>query len=44
MIHAASQNGWIDLEKAMLESLTVIKRAGASIIISYFAKDIALKL
>ena len=42
MIHAAAQRGWIDLERAALESLTSIKRAGADIIISYFAKD-ALK-
>lgn len=37
MIHAAAERGWIDLERAMLESLTGIKRAGADIIISYFA-------
>lgn len=42
MIHAAAQRGWIDLERAALESLTCIKRAGADMIISYFAKD-ALK-
>ena len=42
MIQAASQRGWIDLESAALESLTCIKRAGADMIISYFAKD-ALK-
>jgi porphobilinogen synthase len=37
MIHAAAERGWIDLERAMLESLIGIKRAGADIIISYFA-------
>ncbi len=42
MIHAAAQRGWIDRERAALESLTSIKRAGADMIISYFAKD-ALK-
>lgn len=42
MIKAAAQNGWIDGEKAMLESLLSIKRAGASIILSYFAKEFAL--
>ena len=42
MIHAAAQRGWLDLERAALESLTCIKRAGADMIISYFAKD-ALK-
>ena len=40
MIKAAAQNGWIDEDKAVLEMLTGIKRAGADIIISYFAKDI----
>jgi porphobilinogen synthase len=39
MIHAAARNGWIDLERSMMESLTCIKRAGASIILTYFAKD-----
>ncbi len=42
MMHAAAQRGWLDLERAALESLTCIKRAGADMIISYFAKD-ALK-
>jgi porphobilinogen synthase len=41
MIVAAARNGWIDGERAMLESLTSIKRAGASIILTYFAKDAA---
>ncbi|MBI2995929.1 MAG: porphobilinogen synthase [Candidatus Melainabacteria bacterium] len=40
MIKAAAQNGWIDEKNAILEMLTSIKRAGADIIISYFAKDI----
>jgi len=39
MIHAAAANGWIDLERTMMESLTCIKRAGAQIILTYFAKD-----
>ncbi len=39
MIQAAARNGWIDLERAMMESLTCIKRAGAQIILTYFAKD-----
>jgi porphobilinogen synthase len=38
MLHAAARNGWIDLDGAMRESLTSISRAGASIIVSYFAK------
>lgn len=40
MIKAASQNGWLDERKAVLEVLTSIKRAGADIIISYFARDV----
>jgi porphobilinogen synthase len=43
MIKAAAQNGWIDGERAMLESLISIKRAGAKIILSYFAKELAVK-
>jgi len=41
MIKAAAQVGWLDEEKAMIESLTSIKRAGADIIITYFAPQIA---
>lgn len=40
-IMAAHQNGWIDKDKAMIEILTSIKRAGADIILTYFAKDAA---
>lgn len=39
MIHAAAQNGWIDLERVALETLMSIKRAGSDMIITYFAKD-----
>jgi porphobilinogen synthase len=41
MIHAAARNGWIDLERAMTESLTSIVRAGAGIVLTYFAKPAA---
>jgi porphobilinogen synthase len=41
MIIAAARNGWIDCQRAMLESLTSIRRAGADIILTYFAKDAA---
>ena len=41
MIKAAGQNGWIDEERVMIESLTAIKRAGADMILTYFAKDVA---
>lgn len=41
MIHAAAQNGWLNYEDTMYEVLTSIKRAGADIILTYFAKDFA---
>jgi porphobilinogen synthase len=44
MIMAAARNGWLDLDRAMMESLTSIRRAGADIILTYFAKDVARAL
>ena len=41
MIKAAGQNGWVDEQKIMMETLLSIKRAGADIIITYFAKEAA---
>jgi len=41
MIKAAAANGWIDGERVMMESLLSMKRAGADIIITYFAKEVA---
>jgi len=41
MIKAAGQNNWIDEERVMIESLVSIKRAGADMILTYFAKDVA---
>ncbi len=41
MVKAAAQMGWIDGERAMMESLTAIRRAGADMIITYFAPDAA---
>ncbi|GAB2571582.1 porphobilinogen synthase [Spirosoma areae] len=41
MIKAAAQNGWLDGERAMMESLMSIKRAGATVILTYFAKEAA---
>jgi porphobilinogen synthase len=41
MIKAAAECGWLDGEKTMMEVLTSIKRAGADVIITYFAKDAA---
>jgi porphobilinogen synthase len=44
VIKAASQLGWVDGEQVMMESLIAIKRAGADIILTYFAKEAAEKL
>lgn len=41
MIQAAAQNGWLDRERVMMESLISIRRAGAGIILTYFAKEAA---
>ena len=41
MIKAAAQKGWLDSDRAMHESLTAIKRSGADIILTYFAKEFA---
>ena len=41
MIQAAAMNGWLDLKRSALESLMAIKRAGADMILTYFAKDAA---
>jgi porphobilinogen synthase len=44
MIQAAAERGWIDGERAMMESLIGIRRAGADVIITYFAAQAARKL
>jgi len=41
MIEAAARNNWIDRERVMMESLLSIRRAGASIILTYYAKEAA---
>jgi porphobilinogen synthase len=41
MIEAAARNGWIDRERVMMEALLSIRRAGASIILTYYAKEVA---
>ena len=41
MLHAAAKNGWLDYDSAMQEMLLSIKRAGADVILTYFAKDYA---
>lgn len=42
MMHAAAQRGWLDLDRALLESLTSIKRAGAKVIFTYSALDLKI--
>ena len=44
MIQAAAERGWIDGESAMDEALVAIKRAGADMILTYAAKDVAVRL
>jgi porphobilinogen synthase len=44
MLHAAAENGWLDLEATAHESLLSIKRAGADLILTYFAEDLAGRL
>jgi porphobilinogen synthase len=44
MIEAAAANGWVDRDKAIMESLTAIRRAGASIILTYWATEVARTL
>jgi porphobilinogen synthase len=44
MVKAAANAGWLDGEKVMMEILTSIKRAGADVIITYFAKEAAARL
>jgi porphobilinogen synthase len=44
MIKSAAAAGWLDEEAVVCESLTGIKRAGADVILSYFAKDVAQRL
>ena len=41
MLKAAAQNGWLDERAAVLETLTGIRRAGADVIVTYYAKEVA---
>ena len=43
-LHAAAKLGWLDLDRCRRESLLAIKRAGADMILTYFAKDVAKAL
>jgi porphobilinogen synthase len=44
MIHAAAERGWIDGERAMEEAIVAIRRAGADLVLTYAAKDLARRL
>ena len=44
MVHAAAERGWIDGDRAMHEALVAIKRAGADLVLTYAAKDVAARL
>ena len=44
MLHAAAERGWLDLDRAMLETVVSLRRAGADIVITYFAKPLAMAL
>jgi porphobilinogen synthase len=41
MVEAAAANGWLDRQRAILETLTSIRRAGAQIILTYWADEVA---
>jgi porphobilinogen synthase len=41
MVKAAAERGWVDGERVMLEVLTSIRRAGADLVVTYFARDAA---
>ena len=44
MLKAAAQNGWLDHDKVMMESMMAFKRAGADGVLTYFALEVARKL
>jgi porphobilinogen synthase len=44
MIEAAGQNGWIDRDRAMMESLLSFKRAGCNGVLTYYALEVARKI
>ena len=44
MVEAATERGWVDRERVILETLTSIKRAGASIVLTYWAAEVATLL
>jgi porphobilinogen synthase len=44
MVEAAAANGWLDRDRTIMETLTAISRAGADIILTYWAAEVARKL
>jgi porphobilinogen synthase len=44
MVEAAAAHGWLDRNRAIMETLTAIRRAGASIILTYWAAEVARRL
>ena len=44
MLHAAADRGWVDLPRAMMETSIALRRAGADLLITYFAREIATTL
>jgi len=44
MLHAAAERGWLDLERAMWETTLGLRRAGADLVISYFARTLAERM
>ncbi|MBO0824327.1 MAG: porphobilinogen synthase, partial [Actinobacteria bacterium] len=44
MVEAAAANGWLDRDRVIMETLTAIRRAGADIILTYWASEVARRL
>jgi porphobilinogen synthase len=44
MVEAAAANGWLDRDRVIMEALTAIRRAGASVILTYWAAEVARRL
>jgi porphobilinogen synthase len=44
MVEAAAANGWIDRERVIIETLTSIRRAGAGVVLTYWATEVARRL
>jgi porphobilinogen synthase len=44
MVEAAAANGWLDRDRTILETLTAIRRAGADVVLTYWAVEVAARL